>query len=88
MLYSIFEMECSVLLFLFVKQLFIEHCVMHLIFKNGINNMFSAQTSLLLASNDMHAMRNRKTVESWGFDNLGYSFGSYGLCIYIVTDCK
>ena len=41
MLYSIFKMECTVLLFLFEKQLFREHSyVIHLIFKNEINNIF------------------------------------------------
>ena len=87
MLYSIFEMECSVLLFLFVKQLFREHLLRHdLIFKNGINNIFSTQTSFLLVSNDMHARRNRKTVESWGFDNLGFECNEFGEVI--VVFCK
>ena len=47
------------------------HYVIHLLFKNGINNIFSSQTSFLLVSNDTHAIPNRKTVESWGFNNLG-----------------
>ena len=67
--------------FLFEKQLFKEHLyknVIHLIFKNGINNIFSSQTSFLLVSNDMHAMPNRKTVESWGFNNLGCECNEFG----------
>ena len=49
-----------------------------MIFKNGINNIFSSQTSFLVVSNDMHAMPNRKTVESWGFNNLGYECNEFG----------
>ena len=40
--------------------------------------MFSTQTSFLLVSNDIHAMPNRKTVESWGFNNLGYECNEFG----------
>ena len=40
--------------------------------------MFSTETSFLLVSNNMHAMRNRKTIESWGFDNLGYECNEFG----------
>ena len=54
------------------------HYVIHLIFKNGINNLFSSQTSFLLVSSDMHAMPNRKTVESWSFNNLGCECNEFG----------
>ena len=40
--------------------------------------MFSTETSFLLVNNNMHAMRNRKTIESWGFDNLGYECNEFG----------
>ena len=50
----------------------------HLIFKNGINNIFASQTSFLLVTKDTHAMPNRKTVESWGFHNLGYECNEFG----------
>ena len=40
--------------------------------------MFSTQTSLLLVSNDMHTIQNRETVESWGFNNLGYECNELG----------
>ena len=55
MLCSVFKIECTVLIFLFEKQLFKEHYVIHLIFKNGVNNTFPSQTSFLLLSSDTHA---------------------------------
>ena len=48
-----------------------------MIFKSEINIFFS-QTSFLLVSSDTHTMANRKTVESWGFNNLGYECNEFG----------
>ena len=39
------------------------HYVTHLIFKNGINNIFSSQTSFLLLSSDMHASFTNKPIK-------------------------
>ena len=63
MLYSVFKMECTVLLFLFKKQLFKELYVIHLIFKNGITNIFPSQTSFLLLSSNTHASFVNKPIK-------------------------
>ena len=38
----------------------------------------------------MHAMPNRKTVESWGFNNLGYESNEFGefTVIFCKTYCE
>ena len=60
-------MECTVLIFLFGKQLFKEHYVIHLIFKNGgINIIFPSQTSFLLLRNDTHASFANKPIKFCG----------------------
>ena len=65
------------------------HYVIHLIFKNGINDIFYSQTSFLLVSSDTHAMPNRKTVESWGFNNLGYECNEYGeVTVIFCRTCR
>ena len=51
------------------------HYVIHLIFKSEI---FFSQTSFLLVSSNTHTMANRKTIESWGFNNLGYECNELG----------
>ena len=67
MRYSVFKMECTVLIFLFEKQLFKEHYVIHLIFKNdGINNIFPSQTSFLLLSSDTRASFANKPIKFCG----------------------
>ena len=63
MLYSVFKMECTVVIFLFEKQLFKEHYVIHLIFKNGMNNIFSSQTSFLILSSDTQASFANKPIK-------------------------
>ena len=64
MLYSVFKMECTILIFLFEKQLFKEHYIIHLIFKNGINNIYPSQTSFLLRSSNTHASFANKPIKS------------------------
>ena len=58
------------------------HYNIHLIFKNGIHNIFCSQIYLLLVSNDMHAMPNRKTV--------GYECNEFGevTVIFCETSCE
>ena len=58
-----------------------------MIFKNGINNLFSSQTSFLLVSNSMQAMPNRKTIESWDFNNLGYECNEFGETVIFCKTC-
>ena len=62
----------------FQRAFIMPYISIHLIFKNGINNIFASQTSFLLVTKDTHAMPNRKTVESWGFHNLGYECNEFG----------
>ena len=40
------------------------HYIIHLIFKNGINNIFPSQTSFLLLSSDTHASFANKPIKS------------------------
>ena len=56
-------MECTVRIFLFEKQLFKKYYIIHLIFKNGINNIFPSQTSFLLLSSDAHASFANKPIK-------------------------
>ena len=63
MLYSVFKMECTVLIFLFEKQLFKEHYVIHLIFKNGMNHIFPSETSFLLLSSDTQVSFANKPIK-------------------------
>ena len=63
MLYSIFKMECTVLIFLFKKQFLKEHSLPHtLILRNGINNIFCSQTSFLLLSSNTHTSFANKPI--------------------------
>ena len=67
LLYSVFKMECTVLIFLFGKQLFKEHYFIHFILKNGgINNIFPSQTSFLLLSSDTHASFANRPIKFCG----------------------
>ena len=60
-----------------------------MIFKNEINNIFSSQTSFFFVSNDIHAMPNRKTIESWGFNNLGYEGNEFGeVTVIFCRTCR
>ena len=63
MVYSVFKMEFTVLVFLFEKQLFKEHYVIHLILKNGMNNIFFSQTSFLILSSDTQASLANKPIK-------------------------
>ena len=63
MLYSVFKMECTVVIFLFEKQLFKEHYVIHLIFKNGMNHIFPSETSFLLLSSDTQVSFANKPIK-------------------------
>ena len=56
-------MECTVLIFLFEKQLFKEHNVIHLIFKNGMNKIFPSQTTFLLLNSDTQAIFANKPIK-------------------------
>ena len=60
---TVFKMECTVLIFLFEKQLFKELYVIHLIFKNEINNIFPSHKSFLLLSSDTNASFANKPIK-------------------------
>ena len=65
------------------------HYVIHLIFENGINNAFSSRTCFLLVSSDTHAMRNKKTVESLGFNNFGYKCNEFSeVAVIFCKTCR
>ena len=52
-------------LYFYSKSSFSEniHYVIHLIFRNGINNIFLSQTSFLLLSSDTHTSFNNKPIK-------------------------